>query len=43
MDLLWIVNADSGLIFFRQIMEKNWKYSGTVHLLFIGFKKDLDS
>ncbi|KAJ4445911.1 hypothetical protein ANN_12597 [Periplaneta americana] len=27
----------------RQIMEKNWEYKGTVHQLFIDFKKTYDS
>jgi hypothetical protein len=27
----------------RQILEKKWEYNGTVHQLFIGFKKAYDS
>jgi hypothetical protein len=30
-------------IYIRQILEKNWKYNGTVHQLFIDFKEAYDS
>jgi hypothetical protein len=33
-----------GQIFYiRQILEKKWEYNGTVHQLFIDFKKAYDS
>jgi sorting nexin-29 len=31
------------IFFIRQILEKKWKYSGTVHQLFIDFRKAYDS
>jgi hypothetical protein len=31
------------LLYIRQILEKKWQYNGTVHLLFIDFKKTCDS
>jgi sorting nexin-29 len=44
---LWgITNADSGVTdqrLIRQILEKKWEYNGTVHQLFIDFKKAYDS
>jgi hypothetical protein len=30
-------------IYIRQILEKKWEYNGTVHQLFIDFKKGYDS
>jgi hypothetical protein len=36
--------STTGQIFYiRQIQEKKWKYNGTVHQLFIDFKKAYDS
>jgi hypothetical protein len=33
-----------GQIFYiRQILEKKWEYNGTVHQIFINFKKAYDS
>jgi hypothetical protein len=31
------------IFYIRQILEKNWEYNGTVHQLFIDFKKAYDS
>jgi hypothetical protein len=31
------------IFYIRQILEKKWEYNGTVHQLFIGFKKAYDS
>jgi sorting nexin-29 len=31
------------IFYIRQILEKKWKYNGTVHQLFIDFKKAYDS
>jgi hypothetical protein len=31
------------ILYIRQMLEKKWKYNGTVHQLFIDFKKDYDS
>jgi hypothetical protein len=31
------------IFYFRQILEKKWEYNGTVHQLFIDFKKAYDS
>jgi hypothetical protein len=31
------------IFYIRQILEKKWEYSGTVHQLFIDFKKACDS
>jgi hypothetical protein len=31
------------IFYIRQILEKKWKYNGTVHQLFIDFKKTHDS
>jgi hypothetical protein len=31
------------LVFERKILEKKWEYNGTVHQLFIDFKKAYDS
>jgi purine nucleoside phosphorylase len=36
--------SNTGQIFYiRQILEKKWEYNGTVHQLFIDFKKAYDS
>jgi hypothetical protein len=47
---LGITNADFNIIeqqlisfFIQQILEKKWEYNGTVHQLFINFKKAYDS
>jgi hypothetical protein len=40
----WRNRSTTDLIFYiRQILEKKWEYSGTVHQLFIDFKKAYDS
>jgi hypothetical protein len=31
------------IFYIRQILEKKWEYNGTVHQLFIDFKKAYDS
>jgi hypothetical protein len=31
------------ILYIRQILEKKWEYTGTVHQLFIDFKKSCDS
>jgi hypothetical protein len=31
------------IFYIQQILEKKWEYNGTVHLLFIDFKKAFDS
>jgi hypothetical protein len=31
------------IFYIRQILEKKWQYNGTVHQLFIDFKKAYDS
>jgi hypothetical protein len=31
------------IFYIRQILEKRWEYNGTVHQLFIDFKKAYDS
>jgi transcriptional regulator len=31
------------IFYIRHILEKNWEYNGTVHEIFIDFKKDYDS
>jgi hypothetical protein len=31
------------IVYIHHIMEKKWEYNGTVHQLFIDFKKDYDS
>jgi hypothetical protein len=31
------------IFYIRQIVEKKWEYNGTVHQLFIDFKKAYDS
>jgi hypothetical protein len=31
------------IFYIRQILEKKWEYNGTVHQLFIDFKKACDS
>jgi hypothetical protein len=31
------------IFYIRQILEKKWEYNGTVHQLFIDFKKSCDS
>jgi hypothetical protein len=31
------------IFYIRQILEKKWEYNGTVHQLFINFKKAYDS
>jgi hypothetical protein len=31
------------MIYIRQILEKKWEYSGTVHQLFIDFREVYDS
>jgi hypothetical protein len=37
-------NRSTDQIFYiRQILEKKWEYNGTVHQLFIDFKKAYDS
>jgi hypothetical protein len=51
MKLLGITNADSNVrgqllirfFYIHQILEKKWEYNGTVHQLFIDFKKAYDS
>jgi hypothetical protein len=50
MKLLGITNVDFNIIGQRlvrssicQILEKKWEYNGTVHQLFIDFKKAYDS
>jgi hypothetical protein len=47
MKLLGITSVDSGItdqiFYIRQILEKKWEYNGTVHQLFIDFKKAYDS
>jgi len=35
-------NTDQ-IFYIRQIIEKKWEYNGTVHQLFIDFKKTYDS
>jgi hypothetical protein len=48
MKLLGIINVDFGsttdqIFYIRQILEKKWEYNGTVHDIFIDFKKAYDS
>jgi hypothetical protein len=48
MKLLGTTNVDFDIIgdqifYIRQILEKKWEYKGTVHKLFIDFKKAYDS
>jgi hypothetical protein len=31
------------IFYIQQVLEKKWEYNGTVHLLFIDFKKAYDS
>jgi hypothetical protein len=37
------ISATDKIFYIRQILEKKWEYSGTVHQLFINFKKAYDS
>jgi hypothetical protein len=37
------VDFDDQIFYIRQILEKKWEYNGTVHQLFIDFKKAYDS
>jgi hypothetical protein len=45
MKLLGTINVDfdDQIFYIRQIFEKKWEYNGTVHQLFIDFKKAYDS
>jgi hypothetical protein len=36
-------SATDQILYIRQILEKKWEYNGTVHQLFIDFKKAYDS
>jgi hypothetical protein len=36
-------NRSTDQFYIRQILEKKWEYNGTVHQLFIDFKKAYDS
>jgi hypothetical protein len=42
MKLLGIISADQ-IFYILQILQKKWEYNGTVHQLFIDFRKAYDS
>jgi hypothetical protein len=38
-----LVSTKDQIFYIRQILEKKWEYNGTVHQLFIDFRKAYDS